>query len=90
MEPAYSAKIQKWGNSQGVRLSKDVLDRLGAHVGDALKYDVKRNCLILKFGRKAPRRTKKYRLEALLAKIPSSRFKNKEVKWGKARGKETW
>lgn len=89
MELASAIKIQKWGNSQGVRLPKDVLNRLGAHVGDAVTCDVKRDRLIFKFGKKTAYPTKKYRLEVLLSKIPSRR-KNKEVKWGKAMGKEAW
>ena len=29
-----STKVQKWGNSQGLRVTKALLDEAGIHVGD--------------------------------------------------------
>lgn len=35
-----TTKIQKWGNSQGLRLSKQVLDLAGISVGDSVELVV--------------------------------------------------
>lgn len=81
--------IQKWGNSQGIRLPKHILQDSRLKEGDKLQCSVSKGAIVLKPVRKKKSSRKKYRLEALLAKIPSS-FKNQEVNWGKPQGKEEW
>ncbi|MDP6264928.1 MAG: hypothetical protein QGI68_10060 [Pseudomonadales bacterium] len=79
-------KIQKWGNSQGVRLAKDVLEDACLGVGDAVEVAARDGTIVV-----APR-TKirgRHRLEDLVAKIPRD-YRVGEVDWGGPVGKETW
>lgn len=61
------ATLSKWGNSQGVRIPRELCDLLGARVGDtiAIEYDSSRNALVLSFDKpeKKYRRTRKMSLE---------------------------
>ena len=41
------AKIQKWGNSQGIRLTKSLLADAQIDVGDAVNIQVKEGALIV-------------------------------------------
>jgi len=80
------AKIQKWGNSQGLRLTKNVLADAQFNVGDVVEVRVKEGILIV-----APvKRTRgRYQLEDLVAQIPEN-YHVEEVEWGKPTGKEIW
>lgn len=81
--------IQKWGNSQGIRLPKQMLQDSGLKEGDFLRCSIQKGAIVLKPIRKKKASPKKYRLKDLLEQIPYS-FKNKEVSWGKPKGKEAW
>ena len=77
-------KVQKWGNSQGLRLSKQVLDLAGIAVGADVEIIVgDRQILVKKAGRS------KYDLAELVSRIPKG-FKAKEVDFGSRVGKEEW
>jgi antitoxin MazE len=78
------AKVQKWGNSQGLRLSKHVLDLAGIGVGDDVEIIVGDHRILIK---KLPR--PKYDLAELVARIPKGP-KAKEVDFGPPVGKEHW
>jgi antitoxin MazE len=39
--------VQKWGNSQGVRLSRRLLAQTGLHVGDELDADIRDDSIVL-------------------------------------------
>jgi antitoxin MazE len=79
-------KVQKWGNSQGLRLSKQLLDEAHIAVGDDVDVKTSDGVIII-----APvRRVRgKHNLEDLVARIPRD-YKAKEVDWGKSVGGETW
>ena len=79
-----TARIQKWGNSQGIRFPRDVLRRVRIAVGDEVELEVHDREIIVKPAR--PVRGK-YRLRDVLPKKPS---KTGEVEWGKPAGKEVW
>ncbi len=79
------AKIQKWGNSQGLRLSKAILEEARMNVGDSVDIEVKDGVLHITRTRKL---SKKYRLEDLVAQIPEE-HRSEEVSWGKPQGRET-
>lgn len=34
-------KLQKWGNSAGVRFPQELLRQLGMHIGDELETEIK-------------------------------------------------
>jgi antitoxin MazE len=80
------AKIQKWGNSQGLRITKTLLSDAQINVGDDVNVSVKDGALIIT---PAQRNRRKYNLKDLVAKIPKG-YKTKETDWGKPAGKEVW
>jgi len=79
-------KIQKWGNSQGLRLTKNVIEDAGLGVGDEVEIEVRDGVIVVAPAMKIRRR---YRLEDLVAQIPKNHHTN-EVDWGKPVGKEVW
>lgn len=77
-------KIQKWGNSQGLRLSKQVLDLAQIAVGDELELVVADKEIILRKSR-----PKKYDLTELLDRLPRG-YRGREVSSDPPRGREEW
>ena len=78
------AKVQRWGNSQGVRLPKSVLDLAGIDVGDSVEIQVSdRQIVVTRVARP------KYDLAELVARIPKG-YKSAEVDFGPPVGKEAW
>ena len=78
--------IQKWGNSQGLRLSKTLLADAGIDVGDSVDVSVRDGELII-----APVRRVRggHSLRSLVREI--SRDSRAEiVDWGKPAGREVW
>ena len=76
--------IKKWGNSQGLRLAKNLLDEADLQAGTPVEVSVEKQSIVI---RKAP---KQYpTLAELVAKIPKG-YKPKEYGWGKPVGKEVW
>ncbi|HEX4960164.1 MAG TPA: AbrB/MazE/SpoVT family DNA-binding domain-containing protein [Thermoanaerobaculia bacterium] len=59
------SKIQKWDDSQGLRLSKDVLELAGFAVGDEVEIAVSAGEIVI---RKASR--PRFDLAELVARIP--------------------
>lgn len=79
-------KVQKWGNSQGLRFSKDVLEEAQIGVGDDVQVSVRGGRIIVEPLTKVRGR---YKLKELVAKIPKG-FRSEEVDWGAPAGKEAW
>lgn len=80
------AKIQKWGNSQGLRFPKSILRQAKLAVGDEVEVTVKKGQIVV---REAERVRGKYRLEDLVARIPKG-YTPREVDWGRPVGREVW
>jgi len=80
------AKIQKWGNSQGLRLPKTLLTDAQLDVGDEVDISVKDGMLIVK-----PAKVVRYKhhLKDLVARIPEN-YQAGEMDWGGPVGKEVW
>ena len=80
------AKIQKWGNSQGLRLNKNLLSDVQLGVGDEVDIIVKDGIMIV-----APAKMirGKHNLKDLVSRIPKN-YQAGEVDWGKPEGKEVW
>jgi antitoxin MazE len=76
-------KVQKWGNSQGLRLSKHVLDLADIAIGDDVQIIVGAGQITVK------KAGSKYDLAELVARIPKE-YKAKEVDFGPSVGKEEW
>ena len=81
-----TTKVQRWGNSQGVRLSKQLLRDAGISVGDEVEIAVDGASLVI-----IPkvRNRGKYQLAQLVAEIPAD-YRHDEADWGDAEGKEVW
>lgn len=76
--------IQKWGNSQGLRLARNILKDADLDVGDEVDIKVQDGIIII-----APSRRirGKHRIENLIAEIPAD-YKTEEIDWGKPVGRE--
>ena len=79
-------KIQKWGNSQGLRLSKELLSDADVDVGDAVEVAVRKGTLIV---RPLRRVRGGHDLRALVGRI-SKKYKPEELAWGPPVGREVW
>ncbi|OPY78954.1 MAG: Antitoxin MazE [Syntrophorhabdus sp. PtaU1.Bin058] len=79
-------RIQKWGNSQGLRLARQVLEDARISVGDEVDVTTRDGIIVI-----APARhvRSKQSLEKLVSGIPRN-YKPKEVDWGKPVGREVW
>ena len=79
-------KIQKWGNSQGLRLGKQVLEDARIAVGDSVDVAARDGVIVI-----APlkRIRGKQSLRELVSRIPRN-YKTREIDWGKPMGRETW
>ena len=79
--------IQKWGNSQGVRLPKTILDELLLQEYDQVEIVAENSSIVI---RKATRKHRaKKSLEELFANYTGN-YKCEEWDTGKPIGKEVW
>lgn len=79
-------KVQKWGNSQGLRFSKAILEEAHINVGDQVNISVKKGQIIVEPVTKV---RGKYDLRELVSKMPPN-YQVEEFDWGKPIGKEVW
>ncbi len=79
-------KVQKWGNSQGIRLSKEILNQANILIGDELEVVSIEDRLVIKPVRKI---RGKYKIEDLVAKLPPN-YQVEELDWGSPVGMEVW
>ena len=79
-------KIQKWGNSQGLRIARQVLEDARIAVGDHVNVTAKDGMIMI-----APvRRTRgKQSLQELVSRIPDT-YEPGEMEWGAPVGREMW
>ncbi|OGR23720.1 MAG: transcriptional regulator/antitoxin, MazE [Desulfobacterales bacterium RIFOXYA12_FULL_46_15] len=79
-------KIQKWGNSQGLRISKNLLSDAQLDVGDAVDISVKDGIMLVT---PAKRIRGQHNLKDLVSRIPEN-YQAGEIGWGEPVGKEVW
>ena len=79
-------KVQKWGNSQGLRLAKQVLEDAHISVGDHVEVTIREGTIIISPVRRV---RGKRSLQELVSGIPRS-YQTEEVDWGKPVGREAW
>ena len=79
-------KIQKWGNSQGLRITKNLLADAQLGVGDEVDISVKDGIMIIT---PIKRKRGKHSLKELVERIPED-YQAGEVDWGEPVGKEVW
>ena len=80
-----TAKISKWGNSQGLRMPKDIMDSLHLQVGDNGNITMLGGKVIIEPMKKE---ISNYDLNELISKIPSD-YKTSE-EFDTIVGKEEW
>jgi antitoxin MazE len=75
-------KVQKWGNSQGLRLSKELLADVRVEVGDSVSVRVQEGSLIV---------TPAHRVRGghHLERVPKD-YQPGELDWGPPAGREAW
>ncbi len=79
-------KLQKWGNSQGIRVSKAIIEQSKISVGESIEISAKKGLITIKSISKI---REKYKLKDLVAQLPKD-YKPSETKWGDPVGKEEW
>ena len=80
------SKVQKWGNSQGLRFTKALLQEAQINVGDEVNVSVQKGRIIVEPVTKVRGR---YDLKELVSKIPQE-YQAEELDWGEPIGKEVW
>lgn len=79
-------KVQKWGNSQGLRVTKALLDEARINVGDAVNVSVRKGRIVVE---PVTRVRGRYNLKTLISRMPKG-YRAKELNWGLPVGKEVW
>jgi antitoxin MazE len=79
-------KVQKWGNSQGLRLSKELLADVRIDVGDAVEVTVHDGSLVITPARRVRGGID---LEQLVGRIPDD-SRPEDFDWGPPVGREVW
>ena len=79
-------KIQKWGNSQGLRISKEVLEKVHMVIGDTIDVKVQKGSILIL---PIKQLRGKYSLRELVAQMPKN-YKPGQEEWGKPIGGEIW
>jgi len=79
-------KVQRWGNSQGLRIGKRLLEDAGIAVGDDVDVVVRDGNIMVT---PVARVRGKYSLRELVARVPKD-YRPEEADWGAPVGKEIW
>lgn len=77
-------QVKKWGNSQGVRLPKEVLEMAGFSLNDVLNVNVSNGVIML------TREFKHKTLEERTAVFGEELNLDGEYDWGEPLGREVW
>ena len=78
------SRIQKWGNSYGLRIPKTILDQMGLGPDTRFEIQQEQGKIII-----TPIKDPELTLDELLAKITPENLHH-EVDWGVSVGKEGW
>ena len=77
-------KVQKWGNGQGLRFAKAILEEAQINVGDEVNVSVQKGRIIVE-----PVTSRHYDLKTLVSQMPEG-YQSEEIDWGAPMGKEVW
>lgn len=75
--------LEKWGNSQGIRLPKVLLDELGWSENDELSISKHEDKIIIQ------KHNKRKSIVELFDGY-NGNYKSEEIDWGETKGKEIW
>jgi len=79
-------RVQKWGNSQGLRVSKEILEKVNIAIGDTVDVSAKEGAIFIKPLKQLRGR---YSLKDLVAQMPKD-YNHAKEDWGNPMGKEVW
>ena len=79
-------RVQKWGNSQGLRVAKSVLAEARIDVGEQVRVSVQDGRIIVE---PVSRLRGSHDLRALVARMPKD-YQVEEVDWAPPVGREVW
>jgi mRNA interferase MazF len=79
-------RIQKWGNSQGLRIPKQILEDAHISVGDDVDVAARDGLIVVAPARRV---RGKRSLQELVSRIPRN-YKAEETDWGQPVGEEVW
>ena len=79
------ARLQKWGNSDGIRIPSSILKSLKLKTNDTVELTVQDNQIIIKKSEKS----KEISLKEKFAKYKGQNLA-KDFTWDKPKGKELW
>ena len=77
-------KVQKWGNSLGIRIPKSFAEEARVEAGSTVDISVVDGQLVIK-----PVQSSKYELKRLLSKVTKDNV-HREISSGGPQGKEAW
>jgi len=77
--------ISKWGNSQGLRIPKSIIDALQINIGDKVRVFIENNRVMIE----PVKKTKVYNIDELIADIPVDYVKREEL-LTKSMEREIW
>ena len=80
-----TAKIQKWGNSQGIRIPKNILDLLKWRDNEAVEISAHNGHIVIKRLKHAQRKN----INELFADFRGE-YEPEVIDWGKPEGNEIW
>ncbi len=78
------AKLQKWGNSAGIRIPSSILKSLNIKMNDILNIEQEEDKIVIRIPKK-----KKISLEERFKKYQGENLA-KEFSWDEPKGKEIW
>ena len=83
--------LQRWGNSQGVRIPKTIVESLGMRIGSELTIELSadRSRITITPTRETRPVRGRHRIEDLVASSSLGAFDG-EYDWGEPEGKEVW
>ena len=77
-------KVQKWGNSLGLRIPKAFAEEASVDEGSTVDLSVRNGLLVIR-----PVRRRRYELAELLAGVEEGNLHG-EISTGEPRGRESW
>ncbi len=78
-------QIKKWGNSQGIRIPKQILQKLDLKTSDLIDLSIEKDKLIIKKSKNHKRKS----IVELFANYEGE-YKTQEIDWGEPMGDEIW
>ena len=81
--------VQKWGNSLGVRIPKDIAKKMRFVVGSRITVTPEKGRVVIKAAAQPSAEENVPSLEELLRRV-TPRNRHPETYWGPPRGREVW